>query len=148
MKRLLLPLLAALALPTFAGDLGSADFDIEKRDKRHSTEKYKNMALQDTFDWYCGTAFKRGMLSRKKCKVEFKEGRLHVDGSKGILPSQVIHWSSNGQFLYPVDERKTDLNFYYKNEEGKITQASFGSKGSREGMAFYLRFLNWMSEGK
>ena len=147
MKRLLLPLLAALALPTFAGDLGSADFDIEKRDKRYSTEKYKNMALQDTFDWYCGTALKRGALSRKKCKVEFKEGRLQVDGSKGILPSQVIHWSSNGQFLIPGDERKTDLNFYYKSEEGKITQASFGSKGSREGMAFYLRFLNWMSEG-
>ena len=47
MKSLLLPLLAALALPTFAGDLGSADFDIDKRNKRYSTEKYKNMALQD-----------------------------------------------------------------------------------------------------
>ena len=152
MKRFLISLLAALALPSIAlsGDLGTADFDIEKRSKRYRTEEYRNMALQDTFNWYCGTAQKKGgeILLRKECKVEFKNGKLKVDGSKGILPSQVIQWSSNGQFLYPLDSRKTDLNIYYKNGEGKITSASFGARGSREGMAFYLRFLSWMNNGK
>ncbi len=45
MKRLLLPLLAALALPTAvsAGDLGVADFDTQKMKPRLRTEKYKAM---------------------------------------------------------------------------------------------------------
>jgi len=151
MKRFLLPLIAALALPitVISGDLGSADFDIEKRNKRYRTEEYKNMALQDSFNWYCGTEQRPNeSLIRRPCKVEFKNGKLQVDGSKGILPSQIIHWSSNGNFQYPLDSRKTDLNIYYKNGEGKITSASFGAKGSKEGMSFYIRFLNWMNTGK
>ena len=56
MKRLLLPLLTALALPTAvnAGDLGSADFNYENIPKRYKTEKYEKLSKQDSFDWHCG----------------------------------------------------------------------------------------------
>ena len=38
--------------------LSSADFDINYRHKRYLTEEYKNMAIQNSFNWYCGTAQK------------------------------------------------------------------------------------------
>ena len=156
MKRLLLPLLGALALSVgvYAGDLGSADFDIQKRHERYRNEEYKNMAKQDSFDWRCGTEQRPTQkLNRRACKVEYKNGKLQVDGSKGIFPSQVIHWTSdvhsagpNGPFW--KKGTATDLLVYYKNSDGKITSASFAGRGTREGLVFYLRFLKWMNEGK
>ena len=154
MKRLLLPLLAALALPTSvsAGDLGVADFDPQGMKPRLRTEKYKAMAKQNSFDWACGLDQKANLaFIRKPCKIEFKEGKLIVNGSKGITPKQVNHWDIgffSHQQAFNAVRRHTDLLIYYWDSNGEITPALFAASGERECMAFYLRFSKWMSRGK
>ena len=74
MNRLLLPLFAALALPTAVnfGDLGVANYSEDQLGSRYRSEKFENMAYSNPFNWYCG-----GLnLGYKDCVVEFKNGRL------------------------------------------------------------------------
>ena len=88
MKRLLLPLLAALVLPisTFAG-LG----DAESPSKRE-------------FNAWCGKI-------KNNCKVVFTDKRLSVNGNEGISRSQVVDftyerdylaWSINNHYYYTI----------------------------------------------
>ena len=139
MKRLLLPLLAALALPTavISGDLGPADFDPERLG-RGKTEKYLQLAKSDIHPFNCGSR----LTEMQPCLVEFKNGRLMVDGSKGIKPSQIKHLQNDS---------KRVVGFYiyiiYENDKGDLVDAGFGNMGGREGASFYQRLLAWMNTG-
>ena len=96
MKRLLLSLLAALALPTAVNaDLGSADFpEIKtvfpiKKGKSKTIENQKEQlikSISNEFVLNCGWILQRDF---KKCKIQFKNGRLIVDNSYGINPYQI-----------------------------------------------------------
>ena len=151
MKRLLLPLLTALALPTAvnAGDLGSADFNYENIPKRYKTEKYEKLSKQDSFDWHCGgiVLIQDRPPKRTPCNIKFEDGRLIVDNGIGILPSQVIDWHS-GWFQVQTTgwaaHTMQDITIYYRDNEGNIRPALFAATGSRESFSFYRRFLKWM----
>ena len=69
MKRLLLPLLAAFALPVLSGDLGPADFETSEANKYEITEK--DDRSQDFGQMRCG--FRNKIV---KCSVKFINGRL------------------------------------------------------------------------
>ena len=96
MKRLLLPLLVVLALPTAVNaDLGSADFpDVRtvfpiKKGKSKTIDiqnEKLNQSLSNKFKLNCGWFFNRDF---QECKIEFKDGRLIVDNSFGIKPNQI-----------------------------------------------------------
>ena len=138
MKRLLLPLLAALALPTAvnSGDLGIADFDpdaIINLNKRNVI-KYQKTAESNEFIYNCGAP----ITHQKKCLIEFKNGLLIVDGSRGIKPSQLKH-------VYYV---AAGVYFIYADSNNKLVHAGFGSIDSREAAGFQTRFLNWMNSDK
>ena len=66
MKRLLLPLIAALALPTIAGDFGSADL-LEQISKAFTKVETK-------WDGFCGT-FEKG----QDCTIELGENQLIIN---------------------------------------------------------------------
>ena len=87
MKLLLLPLIAVLALPTalISRDLGKADFDSER--VMTKKEIFEELHIKDKFDFNCGSLG----THLKKCVIEFKEEKLIVDNSIGIIPSQVKH---------------------------------------------------------
>ena len=133
MKRLLLPLLAALTLPTavLSGDLGVADFDKERINNKN--ERYERLTKSPEFKFKCG-AFGN---NTKKCTIQFKDGILSVDGSKGIEPSQIEHIyhdiNSVGLYIYLV----------YKDSEGVLNHAGFGPWGIYEGSSFYRRLITW-----
>ena len=159
MKRLLLPLLAALAMPTsssYSSDLGVASFDFGKLPPRYTTEKYESLAKSNIFEWHCGMSYLsrgggNGRNERVPCKIEFKNGKLIVDGSKGITPDQVSHWESG--WLMESDRRWAahgveDLIIFYRDSDGMMKPALFAATGSRESFSFYRRFLTWMGSGK
>ena len=142
MKRLLLPLLASLALPTAvsAGDLGLADFEEERLVNRTTKNliKYKKISQSNLINLNCGA----GGTHMKPCKIEFKNGLLIVDGSRGITPSQVKHLTyatSAVQGLY--------VYLIYEDSDNKLVNAGFGSIDLREGAGFQTRLLTWMNEG-
>ena len=138
------------------GDLGVADFNPRKIPQAVQTDKYKALTNSDSFDWACGLDQEgKSMFSsyiRKKCRINFKDGKLSVDGSIGIKPSQVLFWESpwlritNQGGLYPV--ALNDLLIFYFDSEGQLTPALFAATGKRESFAFYMRFLKWMDSGK
>ena len=134
MKRLLILFLAAIALPSLAGDLGNADFDKERIMRKK--DKFEQLSIQNEFEFNCGSF---GM-HMKKCFVEFKDGRMIVDGSTGIIPSQIKHIyeqpKSAGLYLYLI----------YEESQGKLSHAGFGHLGYIEGSSFYKRFLDWLNE--
>tara|TARA_B100001250_G_C19347371_1_gene591796 strand:- start:236 stop:478 length:243 start_codon:yes stop_codon:yes gene_type:complete len=79
----------------------------------------------------------------KPCKIEFKNGLLIVDGSRGITPSQVKHLTyanSAVQGLY--------VYLIYEDSDNKLVNAGFGSIDLREGAGFQTRLLTWMNTGK
>ena len=138
MKRLLLPLLAALSLPTavVSGDLGIADFNVDRLVgiSKKNKIKYQETSESDVINFNCG-----GIGTHmKKCVVEFKNGLLTVDGSKGISPNQVKYLTLYGSYIFLI----------YEDSNNKLVSAGFGSTDIREGSGFQTRFLNWMSEGK
>ena len=134
MKRLLLPLLAALALPTSvnAGDLGSADLVNSVFRGKH----YDEYPEQTDFDYRCGGS----IAVVKKCVVRFVQGRLIVDDSVGIFPSQIIHFDTSeggnaGMYLF--------IN--YLDKDGNINSAGFYSKDYKKSFTFKKAFINWMN---
>ena len=137
MKRLLLPLIAALALPVgvCAGDLGSADFDKERLVK--SNEKSEKLSKSDLIEFNCGS-FGSHM---KKCTVKFEDGILSVDGSKGIKPSQIKH-------IYHDTSSVVGLYIYliYEDSAGNFKHAGFGHMSVREGSSFYRRLITWANK--
>ena len=141
MKRLLLPLLAALSLPTavVSGDLGIADFNVDRLVgiSKKNKIKYQETSESDVINFNCG-----GIGTHmKKCVVEFKNGLLTVDGSKGISPNQIKYLTLNGYagiYIYLI----------YEDSNNKLVSAGFGSTDMREGAGFQTRFLNWMNSDK
>ena len=146
MKRLLLPLLAALALPIQAGDLGPADnipletrFDVNSESKGSKNKKMIERSKQNKFKTRCG----QNSFSNKKwpkyktCYLEFKNGRLTIDNSEGIKPSQVLH-------LYGMNP----VVFIYRTNENKVAEASFWPAYDRikldDFQSFYYRFFDWL----
>ena len=138
MKRLLIPLLAALALPTFAGDLGQADLFLEEVEEGYVFDK-KIM--------FCG-----GMLSdtQKRCKIKFADGKMIVDDSRGITPDQIIniYWqelrSPQGGLGTLMSHFKVGIN--YVSSDGKTTVASvtFTNK-YREAARFFTSLTNFVN---
>ena len=143
MKHLLLPLLAALALPTavLSGDLGVADFNLDRVIKLGPKRriKYQETSESDVINFNCG-----GIGTHmKKCLIEFKNGLLIVDGSRGIKPSQIKHLSFatasvQGLYIYVI----------YADSNNKLAHAGFGSIDLRQAAGFQTRFLNWMNSDK
>ena len=114
MKRFLIPFLAVIALPTFAGDLGSADF---KEALNNSNSSEKNDRSQDFGIMRCGW-----LAQTVDCDVKFKDGRLVVGDSKGITKDQITQLSmSSDKFL-------KELHIFYRDSEGIINQASISKK--------------------
>ena len=141
MKHLLLALLAAIALPTsvIAGDLGLADFNLDRVIKLSPKRriKYQETSESDVINILCG-----GLSTHmKKCVVEFKNGLLVVDGSKGISPNQVKFITLN---TFPG----IYIEFIYEDSNNKLVSAGLASNDIGEGTGFLTRFLNWMSEGQ
>ena len=143
MKRLLLSLLAALVLPTAvnAGDLGIADFDSDKiiNLSKKNKIKYQETVESDVINFNCGAIG----THMKKCLIEFKNGLLIVDGSRGIKPSQIKHLSFataavQGLYIYVI----------YADSNNKLAHAGFGSIDLRQAAGFQTRFLNWMNSDK
>ena len=86
---MLILLQAFLAIPTFAGDLGMADFDLDRlvNISKRNKIKYQELTESDLIKFNCGAVG----TNMKKCFIEFKNGLLIVDDSKVINPSQIKH---------------------------------------------------------
>jgi len=78
MKRLLLPLIAALALPTFAGDLGPADLTQEQMSAAFPV-------VGTVWQAWCGQ-----MPSQEKCTVTLEENELVVNDNYKIPYENLI----------------------------------------------------------
>ena len=140
MKRLLLPLLAALALPTAvnAGDLGAADFETPEANRYEITEK--NDRSQNFGQMRCGFRNKIG-----KCTVQFIDGRLKVDDSKGITSDQVLFFDT-----FNANDHVFSLQIVYRDSQGIINAATFHTfdqaKRWHRFMKEFLYFLNHGNE--
>ena len=92
---LLLALAAGLLSPIAAisGDLGNADLPSieEAYIGRKSYQRLLKKSQSNVFNLDCTAPSPMAFPKRVKCKVEFKNGRLAVDDSIGIKPSQVIN---------------------------------------------------------
>tara|TARA_R100000655_G_C2905604_1_gene179608 strand:- start:146 stop:580 length:435 start_codon:yes stop_codon:yes gene_type:complete len=137
MKRLLLPLLAALALPTFAGDLGIADYKYDSKFTRDKDRRIELLQSGGTYALRCGhnTIVRRNEI----CKIEFKDGKLRVNGSNGITPDQIISFS-----FTPI----TEFSIFYRDSEGIINYAQFHWVGVEILYALKIEFLYFMNQGK
>ena len=131
MKRLLLPLLTTIALPTFAGDLGEADYKYDPKRSINKVERTKLLKNGGTYSIRCGRR-------RKICKIQFKDGKLTVNGSRGITPDQIISFDYN---FY-------SFNIFYKDSNEIINFAIFDWKGMGITDAFKTEFLLFMNQGK
>ena len=138
MKRFLLPLLAALALPTAvnSGDLGVADFETLDKESDKYDISAKNDRSQDFGSMRCGFKY-----TLQKCSVKFENGKLTVDDSKGITPQQVIFFDT-----YEAYDSISSLQIIYKDSEGIITSATFHTKDRtirwHRFMKEFLYFIN------
>ena len=102
MKRILLPLLAALALPTAVNaDLGEAEIIVPK---------------VRTYDVWCEKKY-------NKCKVTFDDEKMRVNNNQGITSDQIISMkgtpsSASMFFTYTYRIR-------YAKSDGTIKEANF-----------------------
>jgi len=151
MKRLLLPLLVVLALPTAVNaDLGSADFpDIRtvfpiKKGKSKTIDiqnEKLNQSLSNKFKLNCGWFFNRDF---QECKIEFKDGRLIVDNSFGIKPNQIkdISLSSwDGLTISYLDQNNIWKLARIQGKKGEIKQ-------ELTLQPFITRLFEWVNKGK
>ena len=87
MKRLLLPLLAALALPTIAGDFGPADLLQEQISKAFPKVGTK-------WDGFCGT-FEKG----QDCTIELGENQLIINDEYRVNYEQIKNSEKHNTFV-------------------------------------------------
>ena len=107
LKRLLLPLLAALALPTAVNaDLGAAD-----------RKDFNNVS----FSISCGDR-------NNPCTVSFDRERLRVNGGKGITAGQVL--SIHKENLGGLRAFTIEYSVVYEAKDGKKSIGKFFSKES------------------
>ena len=141
MKRLLLPLLAVLALPTAVNaDLGGAD--ITGQDGSTTTGR--------VYDAWCGIDF-------KDCKVSFKNDLLSVNKSSGITRNQLVNVTmarvcrqkSLGGFGPPScfkSQYNKEYSITYKNSENKERTASISFRHEPTYKSFNRDFQIWMGD--
>ena len=136
MKRLLFPLLAALALPTFAGDLGPADYKYHSRWTRDKERRSELLKSNGRYAVRCG----HRDLGNEICKIEFKDGKLIVNNSRGITPDQVIS--------FDFQESQLEFDLFYKDSKGVVNFAKFSWVGVEIGFALRTEFLFFINQGK
>tara|TARA_Y100001972_G_C7504326_1_gene255106 strand:- start:131 stop:562 length:432 start_codon:yes stop_codon:yes gene_type:complete len=136
MRKLLIPLLAALTLPTFAGDLGDADYKYNPSWDKDKEKRSKLLRSEGTYAVRCGHFT---IKKNKICKIEFKDGKLIVDDSKGISPDQIISFSFPSVYFF---------QFFYEDSDGIINFANFEWKGIEIYIALRKEFLIFMNQGK
>ena len=161
MKRLLLPLLAALALPTAvnAGNLGAADLILNGINATSLEEPKNRFDVNVGKDTRSGIAeFSNGRFiiktDEKSIKKMRKEGNIPVDielDESGITPDQVISYSyhitrtnaHDGNIVYTL---------LYIDSDGQKQLASWGfgrqQHKNKEDNAknFNDAFLNWLNQ--
>ena len=133
MKRLLLPLLAALALPTAGNaDLGEAD----------TIPKVKE-SKETKFDAWCVKKY-------NECSINLENGRLIVNEGTGVSYEQIIEWSK-----YNIYRRKIGLinfigphhlytyRFKYKDNDGNLRKAEIVFQNSKYSDKFYEKLKEW-----
>jgi len=105
---------AALALPAMAlaGDLGAADLG---RGRLHKNPKTIS-------DW-----------NPRVLNIQFQDGRLSVNGSIGIVASQVKYFQRERYRLY----------VFYNDSNGKPSIAGFSHSNFIRAAAFFEDFLGW-----
>ena len=135
MKRLLLPIIAALALPSFAGDLDIADFENWVRGYGNFSEKTDRL---QSFDFVrCGPT-----LSHRECEVKFEDDKLKVNNSIGITISQIKHVS-----IYSDKFVNFYMTIFYKDSNGINTFANFFVKSQNKFTVFLREFLYFANLG-
>ena len=154
MKRfLLLALTAGLLSPISAisGDLGNADLPSIEKAYENSDKLIPKLkeSKSNVFNLRCYEKIRDTSAGGVKCKVEFKNGRLVVDDSIGIKPSQVIniigHSSRTGShFLIKIayfDSRNkySVANFYNRRKTNTID--------IRMLYPFLMRLHEWKNTG-
>ena len=148
---LLLALGMGLMLPTSvnAGDLGGADLPTIE-EAYSSSEKYqkkKSESISNEFNVGCQPGEKYVQFRKIKCKVVFNNGRLTVDNSIGIKPSQVI--SIIGQEHY----NQWRIVISYIDSKNRYSNASFYPLANAGNMKlimypFMTRLIEWKNTGK
>ena len=175
MKRLLLPLLASLAIPTavISGDLGVADISPERTEgiisdvNIFSSKTPKGFKIDSV---NCGMDFhpdnhnlkiqnllkedqKKTDLGldfemRKDCKVEFKNGKLIVNNSTGITASQIQNF-----YVIAVDPNgfRRRIEIIYIDSNKKFVRAGISFDGIPTRVPkfeqFMKRFIRFLNEG-
>ena len=147
MKRLLLPLLAALALPTAVNaDLGGADL-----------QNSQSGALSgNTYEAWCGVIPKKQKVKdRKDCLVKFKDNRLIVDDGKGILKDQLLSiklnvicdvnfWWNTCAAPQELGDKRYTIN--YQSSKGKESKGIITLRDFETDMEFRDDLQIWMGE--
>ena len=160
MKRLLLPLLAALALPASvnAGNLGAADLMLDGVNATTLEEPKDQFKINVGKDTRSGIAeFSNGRFiiktDEKSIKKMRKEGNIPLDielDESGILPNQVISYSYHITRTNPSDGNIV-YTLFYVDSDGQKQLASWGfgrQQKNREDEAknFNDAFLNWLNK--
>ena len=147
---LLLAIAAGLLSPIAAlsGDLGNADMPSieEAYIGRKNYEILLKESQSNVFNLRCSGELVLG--GSAKCKVEFKNGRLVVDDSIGIKPSQVINIIGHhrGATYY--------IKIAYFDSRNKYSVANFYNAKRSNTIdinrlyPFKIRLHEWMNTGK
>ena len=154
MKRLLLPLLAALALPNAvnAGNLGVADLILTGVDAK-KLEKPRNSFVinvgKHNREGIAEFSNGRFMIKTDERRINLlkKSGHLPVDielDESGITPDQVISYN------YYIDDAVI-FTLFYLDSEGKKQLASWGfgvgiKEHQNNAKNFNDAFLNWLNQ--
>ena len=154
MKRLLLPLIAALALPTAvdAGNLGAADLMLYGVDaKKLENPKNRYVINVGKFRREGIAEFSNGRFiiktDEKSIKKMREEGNIPLDielDESGITPDQVISYN------YYIDDAVI-FTLFYLDSEGKKQLASWGfgvgiKEHQNNAKNFNDAFLNWLNQ--
>ncbi len=131
MKRLVLPLLAVLALPVAvnANDFGNADFpsDVEVG----SPKSYHD-------------AFCRQL--NRKCRVRFTGRKMFVEGFKGIERNQLIGYRSKTDIEVFLGTMERYFYVDYMNSKGEKSTALFLFTHTGAAREFGLALARWHAQ--
>ena len=176
MKRLILPLLASLAIPTavISGDLGVADISPERTEgiisdvNVFSSKTPKGFKIDSV---NCGTDFQPNTHNlkvqkllkenqskndldldfnlRKDCTVEFKKGKLVVNNSSGITASQIKNF-----YVIPIglnaNRRRVEIIYIDSKNQYARAGISFDSNNiwlNPKFEQFMKRLIRFLNEG-
>ena len=145
---LLLGLTAGLLSPIslMAGDLGKVDSTYT--DGSTSTGRFKeieDLSKKDVWEIPCELYLHKS----RDCLIEFENGRLKEDGSKGITPAQVrfFNWPGISPYSGKDSNAIGELHLFYVDTNGEFNEAMIVIKGMRPFRGFQRRFIRWMTTG-